>query len=66
LVTPATQQAVERAFTANDTEGLIQYKRFLEPILSIMIEQSTDESRSKRLATYLDAAAAMENTSNQK
>jgi hypothetical protein len=59
LVTPATQQAVESAFTQNDRATLTKYSRFLSPILSFMIQQSSDESRQKLLLRYLNAATAM-------
>jgi hypothetical protein len=59
LVTPATQQAVESAFSQNDRATLTRYDRFLSPILSFMIQQSSDESRQKLLLRYINAATAM-------
>jgi len=55
LVTPATQHAVERAFATNDRVTLAKYGRFLEPILRTMLQQSTDQARTKRLQTYLNS-----------
>lgn len=53
LVTPATESAVESAFASNDQLNLVKYNRFLEPILSTMIQKSTDSARAKQLALYL-------------
>jgi hypothetical protein len=55
LITPATQRAVESAFAAGDRATLAKYKRFLDPILRSMIEQSTDTSREQRLLRYLNS-----------
>jgi hypothetical protein len=56
LVTPATQQAVESAFATNDHGTLAKYHRFLEPILDVMIQQSTDQAHQDRLSSYLNSA----------
>ena len=56
LVSPATQQAVESAFASGSQAVLARYNRFLEPILSAMIESSSDPARRRRLAGYLDSA----------
>jgi len=53
LVTPATERAVESAFAANDQLTLSKYNRFLEPILSTMIQKSTDPTSGERLSRYL-------------
>jgi hypothetical protein len=53
LVTPATERAVESAFASNDQLILAKYNRFLEPILSTMIQKSTDQARAEQLARYL-------------
>jgi len=53
LVTPATERAVESAFASNDQLTLAKYNRFLEPILSTMIQKSTDRARAGQLARYL-------------
>jgi hypothetical protein len=58
LVTPATEQAVESAFASNDQATLAKYNRFLEPILSTMIEKSTDTARQHRLFDYLNSISA--------
>jgi hypothetical protein len=56
LITPATQQAVESAFASGSRAALARYSRFLEPILSAMIQSSPDPVRRRRLADYLDSA----------
>jgi hypothetical protein len=53
LVTPATERAVESAFVSNDQLTLAKYHRFLEPILSTMIQKSTDQARAEQLSRYL-------------
>lgn len=58
LVTPATQQAVESAFAANDRATLAKYNRFLDPILTSMLQSSTDPARTKRLSFYLNSTYA--------
>jgi len=55
LITPATEQAVESAFTSNDRATLAKYSRFLPTILDTMIDQSTDSSQQQRLSGYLDS-----------
>ena len=58
LITPATKHAVESAFSTNDRATLAKYSRFLEPILGIMIQQTTDEPRQQRLTQYLNSVYA--------
>jgi hypothetical protein len=58
LVTPATERAVESAFASNDQPTLAKYNRFLEPILSTMIEKSSDPARNERLERYLQDVSA--------
>jgi hypothetical protein len=53
LITPATERAVESAFATDDQATLAKYNRFLEPILSVMIQKSTDTARTKQLENYL-------------
>jgi hypothetical protein len=53
LITPATERAIESAFPSNDQATLAKYNRFLEPILSTMIQKSTDLARAEQLARYL-------------
>jgi hypothetical protein len=53
LITPATERAVESAFASNDQITLAKYNRFLEPILSTMIQKSTDPVRKEQLWRYL-------------
>ena len=53
LVTPAAESAVEAALASNNQQTLAKYHRFLEPILSTMIERSTDTIRKEQLTRYL-------------
>jgi len=53
LLTPATERAIESAFTSNDQLTLAKYNRFLEPILSTMIQKSTDRARAQQLSRCL-------------
>ena len=53
LITPATGRAVESALAANDQLTLARYNRFLEPILSSLIQKSTDPTRTEQLERYL-------------
>lgn len=53
LVTPATEHAVESAFASSDQVTLAKYNRFLEPILSTMIQKSTNAARNEQLERYL-------------
>ena len=55
LITPATQQAVESAFTTGDGATLAKYSRFLHPILVSMLQQSIDEARQLHLQGYLNS-----------
>jgi len=56
LITPATQEAVEAAFASNDTTTLAHYGRFLEPILSTMVNSVPDAPTRARLQSYLSRA----------
>jgi hypothetical protein len=49
LVTPATEHAIEQAFAQHDQQTLDEYRRFLEPILKVMIAQSELEPARKQL-----------------
>jgi hypothetical protein len=53
LVTPATESAVEAALASNDQPTLTKYNRFLEPILSTMIQKSADTARIEQFQCYL-------------
>jgi hypothetical protein len=55
LVTPATQQTIERAYASGNTEVLTKYGRFLEPILQTMIQKETNADRAERLREYLNS-----------
>jgi hypothetical protein len=46
LVTPATQEAVARAFTERDQYALDKYGRFLEPILTTMIHSAPNGAKA--------------------
>jgi hypothetical protein len=54
VVTPATQKAVQTAFSANDTATLKAYGRFLEPILATMIKRETNRTQARRFQGYLN------------
>jgi hypothetical protein len=56
LITPATQQAVESAFTTNNRDTIAEYSRFLEPILRSMAESAPDEATRDRIDGYLNTA----------
>ncbi|HYL86630.1 MAG TPA: hypothetical protein VE263_20565 [Candidatus Angelobacter sp.] len=53
LVTPATENAVERAFESRDRATLEKYGRFLQPILETMIARETSSLRAKKLGEYM-------------
>ncbi|HTB94759.1 MAG TPA: hypothetical protein VK728_18130 [Candidatus Sulfotelmatobacter sp.] len=53
LVTPATERAVEASLASNDLQTLAKYNRFLEPILSAMIQKAADPARIEELQRYL-------------
>jgi hypothetical protein len=55
LVTPETERVVESAFATNDKPKVAEYGRFLEPILRIMMQTSTDPKRTQRLDEYLNS-----------
>ena len=56
LVTPTTQRAVESAFASRDRATLAKYNRFVEPILSTIVQSSTDPARRRLLTGYLNSA----------
>ena len=55
LVTPATKNAVERAFASDDKPTLEKYGRFLEPILQTMLARDSSSPRIAKLNGYLGA-----------
>lgn len=55
LITPATANAVETAFAADDKPTLEKYGRFLEPILQTMLAADSRRSRVAKLNGYLGA-----------
>lgn len=46
LVTPGTQEAVARAFAEHDQAALDKYGRFLEPILTTMINSASNAAKA--------------------
>jgi hypothetical protein len=62
LVTPATEQTVERALATHDGAALSKYGRFLEPILQAMMKKEPSPARLRRLqealSTYWSAEVA--------
>jgi hypothetical protein len=62
LVTPATEQTVERALATHDGATLSKYGRFLEPILQTMMRKEPNPARLQRLqedlSTYWSAELA--------
>src|SRR6266849_1119330 len=66
LVTPATENAVEHAFTAHDDATLANYARFLEPILNTMIQQAPTPARAKKLYENLNSFYNSEIVQNQR
>lgn len=55
IVTPATENAIETAFRSGDHATLAKYRRFLAPILQIMIARSQSRARTNALNAYLDS-----------
>lgn len=55
LITPATENAVETAFAADDKPTLEKYGRFLEPILQTMLAGDSSRPRVAKLNGYLGA-----------
>jgi len=68
LVTPATEKAVETAFTSRDKATLEKYGRFLEPILQTMRAKESNRSQAQKLGSYLAAvqSALITQACNQK
>lgn len=66
LVTPATERAVESAFASNDQLTLAKYNRFLEPILSVMIQKSAGTARTEQLEHQLMGVSSRLYASPQK
>ncbi|HXX16146.1 MAG TPA: hypothetical protein VEJ47_14690 [Candidatus Eremiobacteraceae bacterium] len=59
LITPETQRILESALAAGDHGTLAKYSRFLEPILTYMIQRTKDEQRQKQLLIYLESAPVL-------
>jgi len=55
LVTPATAQAIQKAFAVRDAASLKTYDRFLEPILRTMIKRETNPEQARRFQDYLNS-----------
>jgi hypothetical protein len=62
LITPATQQAVESAFAANDRATLLKYNRFLNPILLSMLQQTENPQRHQLLLRYLNSLPSLQSS----
>jgi hypothetical protein len=56
LVTPATERAIEMAYTKGDEAMLAKYGRFLIPILETMISRTTDEKQKRELSAHMNSA----------
>jgi hypothetical protein len=54
LVTPATQEAVARAFAERDQDPLDKYGRFLEPILTTMIHSAPNAAKAAEYSEDLN------------
>jgi hypothetical protein len=54
LVTPATETEVENAWAEQDTATLNAYGRFLEPILSMMMQREKNPTKAAQLQNYLN------------
>ena len=55
LITPATERAVEQALNAGDRATLKLFGRFLEPILTTMIQQESSPGRARRFQRALNS-----------
>jgi hypothetical protein len=55
LITPATEKVVQTAFELRDDVTLRKYGRFLEPILTEMMQQTSDKDWKKTLSAYLSS-----------
>ena len=58
IVTPATENAVETAFSSGDRSTLVKYGRFLAPILQVMLARSHDKVRIRELNADLNSVYA--------
>lgn len=65
LVTPATENAVERALATHDGAALSKYGRFLEPILQAMMKKESNPERLRGLQETLSSYWSAEVTKNQ-
>ena len=65
LVTPATEQTVERALAARDGATLSKYGRFLEPILEAMMKKEPNPARLRRLQEALSTYWSAEVVKNR-
>jgi hypothetical protein len=55
IVTPATENAVERALATHDGATLKMFGRFLEPILQVMIQKESNSAKVRRFNQALNA-----------
>ena len=65
IVTPATEQAVERALGTHDGAALSKYGRFLEPILQAMMKKEPNPARVRRLQEALSTYWSVEVAKNR-
>jgi len=66
LVTPATEQAVERALATHDGATLSKYGRFLEPILQAMMKKEPNPAKVRQLQEALNTYWSAEVAKNQR
>src|SRR5882724_11241212 len=66
IVTPATEQAVERALATRDGATLSKYGRFLEPILQAMMKKEPNPAKVRRLQEALNTYWSAEVAKNQR
>src|SRR6266404_509645 len=66
IVTPSTEQAVERALATHDDAALSKYGRFLEPILQAMMKKEPNPARVRRLQEALNSYWSTEVAKNRR
>jgi hypothetical protein len=66
LITPATENAVQRALATRDGATLEKYGRFLEPILNAMIKKEQNPAKSKQFYEALNTFYSSQLARNQR
>ena len=66
LITPATELAVEQALNAGDPAALKLFDRFLEPILTTMIQRDSNPVRARRFQRALNSYYSSEIAQSQR